>query len=175
MGFEEFTITQKAPVRSAVSYITKGGIAIESGLYHDGLFQMLDVDMTVKICHSWEWRFQKLCLPIAATAFGDLFLYGVQNKWVYFYQPQYDTLDMITKSIEELLNSALVHPSIRKGVLQEEKLQKVKLLLTDLKYGETYILKLWEMLGGTDQPENYVKGELWPYLDLVSQTLRRQP
>lgn len=78
---------------------------------------------------------------------------------------------MITKNIDELFDEAFNLPSIKSGLLQEEKFKKITSLFGYLKYGETFILKPWILLGGTDKPENYVIGNLSTYLDLVSQTL----
>ena len=137
-------------------------------IYNNGLISVLDIDISVSIMKSWYWRFQDFFIPIISTAFGDLFLYSPRSENCYYFQPQYNTLELITDSLDELLNSALVYDGIKTNLLSEDKLSKVSALVGYLKYGETYILKPWILLGGNDNVENYSAGSLSVYLDLVS-------
>ena len=170
---DEYKLTEYYQVQSTIDYITKGKNKLSAGSYGDGIFSILDIDTSVNIIKGWNWKFNKRFIPIVATAFGDLFLYCVANQYVYYFQPQYNTNDMITKNIDELFDEAFNHPSIKSGLLQEEKFKKITSLFGYLKYGEAFILKPWILLGGTDKPENYVIGNLSTYLDLVSQTLNK--
>ena len=168
---EEYKLTEKYPVISAIDYITKK-TNLPSGTYNDGIISILDVNACVAIMKSWEWKFNNSFIPIAITAFGDMFLYYVATHHIYYFQPQYDTNDMVTPSVDELFEEALLHPAIKSGLLQEEKFKEVSNRLGYPKYGDNYILKPWLLLGGTDTPENYVIGKTTTYFDLVSQTLK---
>lgn len=170
--YGEFVLTQKFNAQSVIEQITNGAIKINSGLYNDGLFSVLDESISGDISNSWNWQFQGTMMPIVATAFGDLFLFDTKNRQISFFQTQYNTVEPIADSVAELLDKALPFPSIRQGVLKEPNLQKVKAVCGELQYGKTYILKPWEMLGGVDKIENYTVGGLCVYHNLVSQTLR---
>lgn len=121
---DEYKLTEYYQVQSTIDYITKGKNKLSAGSYGDGIFSILDIDTSVNIIKSWNWKFNKRFIPIVATAFGDLFLYCVANQYVYYFQPQYNTNDMITKNIDELFDEAFNHPSIKSGLLQEEKFKK---------------------------------------------------
>ena len=99
---DEYELTEYYQVQSTIDYITKGKNKLSAGSYGDGIFSILDIDTSVNIIKSWNWKFNKRFIPIVATAFGDLFLYCVANQYVYYFQPQYNTNDMITKNIDEL-------------------------------------------------------------------------
>ena len=166
--YNEYAITEKSTNKSTISHITESQIPIDTGIYNNGLISILDIDVTVGIMKSWEWRFQKYFIPIISTAFGDLFLYSPRSENCYFFQPQYNTLELITDNLDELLNSALVNSGIKEGVLFESKFNEVFHTVGVLKYAEAYILKQWILLGGNDNIENYSIGNLNVYLDLVS-------
>lgn len=166
--YSEYVLSEKSLKESTINYITKGQIPIETGIYNNGLISVLDIDITVGAMKSWEWRFQKHFIPIISTAFGDLFMYSPRSENCYFFQPQYNTLELITDNMNELLNSALVNSGIKENVLLESKLNEVSKRIGFLKYTETYILKPWILLGGNDSIENYSVGDLTIYLDLVS-------
>lgn len=170
--YGEFVLTQKLGAESVVEQITGNTIKINSGLYNDGLFAVLDSSISENISNSWNWQFQGKVIPVIATAFGDLFLFNTENKQVYFFQTQYNTTESIADSFTELLDKAFPFPSIRQSVLKEPKLQEVKAVCGELQYGKTYILKPWEMLGGVDKIANYTIGGLCIYHNLVSQTVR---
>ena len=148
--YKEYKISEKIVKESTINHISKGKIPIETGIYNKGLISILDIDVSVNIMKNWEWRFDKHFIPIIATAFGDLFMYSPRSENCYFFQTQYNTLDLITDSIDELLNKALLDNEIK-----------------------SYILKPWIMLGGKDIIENYSIGSLSVYLDLVSQSLEK--
>ena len=154
--------------------ISKDDIVMYAGLYNNGLISVLDVETAIKISNSWEWRFKKMFVPIISTAFGDLFLFCLANGKIYFFQPQYNTSDLVTDNIRELFDKALVHPSIKSGLLQENKFKEIYSTHLHLKYGETYILKPWEMFGGKVEVNNYTKGGLYVYQTLVSQTIEKK-
>ena len=168
---KEYKLSEKLTKESTINHITKGKLPITTGTYNEGLISILDIDVSVNIMKAWEWRFQKYFVPIIATAFGDLFMYSPRSEKCYFFQTQYNTLDMVTDSIDELLNNALIDNGIKSKVLLEEKFNNVSASLGHIKYNEVYILKPWIMLGGNDSVENYSIGGLNVYLELVSKFL----
>lgn len=171
--YNEYTITEKSLKKSTINHITENRITIDTGIYNNGLISILDIDVTVGIMKSWEWRFQKYFIPIVSTAFGDLFLYSPRSENCYFFQPQYNTLELITDNLDELLNGALIDAGIKEGVLLESKFNEVSNTIGTLKYSETYILKPWILLGGKDNIENYSIGNLNVYLDMVSKVQKK--
>ena len=171
--YKEYKISEKIVKESTINHISKGKIPIETGIYNKGLISILDIDVSVNIMKNWEWRFDKHFIPIIATAFGDLFMYSPRSENCYFFQTQYNTLDLITDSIDELLNKALLDNEIKSKVLLQDKFNNVYETIGHLKYNESYILKPWIMLGGKDIIENYSIGSLSVYLDLVSQLLEK--
>lgn len=168
---KEYKISEKLTKESTINHITEGKLPITTSIYNYGIISVLDIDTSVNIMKSWKWRFCDIFVPIISTAFGDLFLYSARSEKCYFFQPQYDSLEEITDSIDELLNDALINDGIKKGVLLEEKFNKVSSILGHIKYSDTYILKPWLMLGGKDVVENYSIGNLTVYLELVSKSL----
>ena len=169
---KEYKISEKLTKESTINHITEGKLSIITGTYNDGIISILDIDITVNIMKNWEWRFQKHFIPIIATAFGGLFMYSPRSENCYFYQPQYNTLDLITDNLDELFNNALCDGGIKSKVLLEDKYNNVSAILGHIRYGDAYILKPWLMLGGNDIVENYSIGNLTVYLELVSKSLR---
>lgn len=169
--YGEFTLTYKIDAESVIRHITNGAVNIASGIYNNGLFTVLDTSISTDICSSWDWHFNKTMIPIAATAFGDLFLLSTVDRQIYFFQTQYYTTEAIVDGFDELLNKVFSFPSIRESILKEPKLQEVRTACGELQYGKTYILKPWEMFGGEDKAENYTIGDLCVYHNLVSQTV----
>lgn len=169
-----FTLTYKIDAEPVIRRITNGTVSIATGIYNNGLFTILDTTISMDICNSWNWHFNKTMIPIAATAFGDLFLFCTTDQQIYFFQTQYCTAEVIVDSFDELLNKAFLFPSIRESILQEPKLQEVRTACGELQYKKTYILKPWKMFGGVDKTENYTIGDLCVYHNLVSQTVKEK-
>ena len=172
--YGEFTLTCKTDAESVIQRITNGTVNIASGIYNNGLFTVLDTTIVTDICNSWDWRFNKAMIPVIATAFGDLFLFCKTDQQIYFFQTQYNTMEAIADTFDELLGKAFPFPSIKQNVLKELRLQELKSICGELKYGKVYILKPWEMLGGVDKIENYTVGGLCVYHNLVSQTVKER-
>lgn len=171
--YKEYKISEKLSKESTINHITKGKIPLETGIYNKGIISVLDIDISVNIMKNWEWRFGKSFIPIIATSFGDLFMYSPRSENCYFFQPQYNTLDLVTDSLDELLNKALIDNKIISKVLLKDKFNNVYDTIGHLKYNESYILKPWLMLGGKDVVENYSIGNFSVYLELVSQSLQK--
>lgn len=171
--FEKYNISSKSTKESAINHITKGKLPIVTGTYNNGIISVLDIDVSANIMKSWKWKFQENFIPIISTSLGDLFMYNNVNKKCYYCQPEYDYLTLITDSIDELLNKALLDNGIIDHVLFKNKFSDIFTTIGQLKYGEAYILVPWSILGGKDITENYSIGDLTTYLELISQTLEK--
>ena len=167
-----YTIKKQILKESAITFFTK--IKINSGTYNNGIISVLDIGLSKEISEVWSWKFNNVFIPIIITSFGDMFLYNKENKYFYYYQPQIDDLIWITNDASEFLNKFMTVKETRNILLHEKKFNKVCSNIGYLKYNEVYILVPWIMLGGYDKIENYTVGNLFVYLDLVSQTLMKK-
>ena len=56
---DEYKLTEYYQVQSTIDYITKGKNKLFAGSYGDGIFSILDIDTSVNIIKSWNWKFNK--------------------------------------------------------------------------------------------------------------------
>ena len=132
------------------------------GLYDNGLLELFNLDM------SSNYDLGSGCIVFAKTAFGNLFVFDKCSEQIFYYEPQLNRFSYIDVSKKDFFELFLVDTDIRKDVLQEEYLEKIlKTTELVLHKGESLILKPWQMLGGTDTPENYFVGDCAVYVDMV--------
>lgn len=68
-------------------------------------------------------------------------------------------------------NTVLRDTGFARYVLQTEHQQAIRALLGPLEADEVYIPSPYPCMGGDERPENYDRGDVWVFLDIVGQML----
>jgi hypothetical protein len=144
-------------------------LSVLAGSYDDGLLTLIDKNMASELLDEWQWLVPYDALPFAATAFGDIFIFS-STRGVQFLECQSAHLEFVDADPAWVLDEFIAQSSIVERVLRQPMFEALVNTKRRLHYGETFILKPWEMLGGQRLVSSYEIGELATYLSLVGQT-----
>jgi len=144
---------------------------LTAGVYNNGLFEVLDFDLSNIYLTSWSWLLKDQYIPLIATGFGDVFLYHKNSKAIYFLEVQRGEIECIDSEIAWFINEFLSKQEIIKDLLRKEQLDELIVLHRPLNYNEAFILEPWLIFGGKDCVNNYIIGSCSVYIDLVGQTI----
>jgi hypothetical protein len=135
------------------------------GLYAGGEVAVLTVS-SKDLLQAWPEEI-RVCTPLLATAFGDLFVWSRAMGCVTFLETQTGDLEPIDADARWFLDEFLTKPEIRERVLHRERLKSVSERCGALGWLECYVLEPWESMGGNWISSNCRKGRLPAYLDAV--------
>jgi hypothetical protein len=144
-------------------------LTVVAGSYGGGLLTLIDRKLASELLDEWQWLVPHDALPIAATAFGDVFIFS-SAQGVQFLECQSAHLEFVDADPAWVLDEFIAQSSIVEKVLRQPMFEALAKTKRRLRYGEAFILKPWEMLGGQRLVSNYEIGELATYLSLVGQT-----
>ena len=163
----ELTDPKKDAV-SAFSALNLPDLIPSAGVYNKGLLTVLDFENGKKILGRWVGKMSEGSIALATTGFGDVFFWN-PSQGVMFLEVQYGKVEFVDAEVGWFLETFLDYPEVLEGVLRKTRLEHIVHLNRALKYGESFILKPWIMLGGNDLDERYVVGNTSVYIDLVAQ------
>jgi hypothetical protein len=144
---------------------------IEAGVYEDGLLVLLSDEATWDDLQSWPTLAQNKNLrSVAYTGLGDVFLADDATGEVFLLSVQEQSLPRAAPDCRLLLDAVLVRPRVVEQVLQRPRVNELVGRLGPLEYLQCFILQPWLMLGGEDVADNYVKGDVRTYVNLVGQS-----
>ena len=171
-----FTVTFKLTTPSeGMSMVTTllPAVELSPGIYDEGLLTVLDSELAMNLAREWQWLIQDDARPIAATGFGDFFFFSEKHQAAYFIQVQKGKCTFVDRSIDVFFNDFLCIEGVRKEVLSQERMSAVAAHAGALEYGQCYIAKPWECIGGSGKVDTFGKGDLHVYANLMSQTLKQ--
>jgi hypothetical protein len=145
-------------------------VPLEAGVYENGLLVLLGNEPAWDYLGSWPILAEKReLLPVAYTGLGDVFLVNEAAGDVFMLNVQDQTLPKAALHCKMLLDSILVRPRILDELLRRDRVNELVGRLGSLEYLQCFILEPWLMAGGDDVVENYVKGDVRTYVNLVGQ------
>jgi hypothetical protein len=166
-------MTASAPTRqSAINALCKEVAPILPGVYGSGLITLLDEDISRSLLAEWTWLVPRSSAPFAVTGFGDVFFLD-SGCGVYFLDVQAAHVEFVDASASWAINEFLAQPTIVEKVLRGSQLEALVAAHRAIRYGEVFILRPWEVLGGNRWTGPYDIGKVDVYLHLVGQTIRQ--
>tara|TARA_R110001599_G_scaffold299716_1_gene504766 strand:+ start:75 stop:620 length:546 start_codon:yes stop_codon:yes gene_type:complete len=171
----EFTLTGKSP--NPVSIISKAsnlsdGENILAGVYDHGLITICDNSrFDFSTLKDWSAHIGEEALPLAYTAWGEVFCISYSHKKLYWLFPIENGASDLGSSAFSILDNIKTDQKLASSLLDIERYKELSSMLPSLNYGECYILKPLQILGGNEQdPSAYQTIGLENYLSLVHQT-----
>ncbi len=145
---------------------------VKAGIYNSGLLTICDnANYDFNTLKEWAAHVGDEALPIAFTAWGEVLCISFTNRRFYWLFPQENGASDLGDAADEILNNLLRDEKLSSALLDLERFNNLKENLPSLKYGECYIVKPYQMLGGDEKnPTNYKTGDVGVYLSLVAQT-----
>ena len=145
---------------------------IPAGSYNDGLLIICDKEKYgVHTLEEWSHLVGEEALPVAITAWGDVFCVSFTQKRFLFLFSQENQVTDLGQSIVPFFDNLLTDEGLRSSLLDYDRYSIIREELGPLPYGSCYILKPYQILGGDQtQPKNYTIGDNEIYLSLVAQT-----
>lgn len=129
------------------------------GNYGNGIIKIVDPRDYMGSFYKWIGKENFNKIPIAITAFGDIFFYDKTNDTISFLDIHYRKIDLCTDTCQEFFDKFLVNEKIRITLLKEkifnDALNKIGKLLNN----EIYIFLPALILGGNETTENMKKGD----------------
>jgi hypothetical protein len=156
--------------RSALNDAFEGLSEVAAGVYNEGEITLLADSFGLDGFSSWPREFWQGRSPLAVTAFGDFFFWSREARQIDYLEVQRQKVIKAADDPSWFLEGLLTSQKIRAGLLREDLVKRVVARLGPLGYGKCFILEPWQMLGGSDSPENYAVGDVEVYVNLVGQT-----
>jgi len=175
MFAEKFTLTGEASNHNSIlGRYTKDEIwkNLRAGSYNEGLLIICDEEKYgPSTLEEWSHLVGDQALPIAITAWGDVFCVSFTQKRFLFLFAQENKVTDLGQSIIPFFDNLLVDEGLKRSLLDYDRYNQVKGRLGPLPYGSCYILKPYQILGGDQKAlENYTIGDNQIYLSMVAQT-----
>jgi hypothetical protein len=168
-----FFLTQAAPADAGVSALQAelgpGTRAPAPGVYNQGLLVVLGAAFGEACFASWP-PVQGRARPIAYTALGDVFVWDRQMRFPQLLSVQTGQFVQAGENPADFWDAVIVRQNVVDDILRNDIVPELIRRHGPIAYGECYILLPWRMLGGVEAPENFDRGALEVYLDLVGQT-----
>jgi hypothetical protein len=164
-------VTAAAPSRSsALNAKCTRAPTVLPGVYGNGVLTIVERNASKRLLTEWSWLLPSGSAAVATTGFGDVF-YVDENQDVYFLEVQIAHVEFIDSDPLWVINEFMRKPSVSENVLRAPQLASQVASQRQLGYGECFILRPWELLGGDQNAGPYDIGKVDVYLSLVGQTI----
>jgi hypothetical protein len=147
---------------------------ISAGTFEEGLFSVIDEDLSISVLDSWRWLLGQDAVALVASAFGDLFLWSEKHRSIYFLDVQRGKSTFVDKNLGFFLDQFLPKNEILDRVLHRDLFRSLMGRLGKLRYRQCYIAVPWLRLGGSGDIGTYTIGDLAVYTNLVGQTVEQE-
>ena len=135
------------------------------GSFLQGYFKTINPDDYIEFVR--ESYFEKNCIPLLVTAFGDIIVWE-RNEFIYILFYRYNDFDGISKGFKYFIND-LVDKEFIEDCIKPKGFQEALQLLGAIAYDECYGYVPLLSLGGAEKPENLQKVKLREHLELMYQ------
>ncbi|HEX7715341.1 MAG TPA: T6SS immunity protein Tdi1 domain-containing protein [Bacillota bacterium] len=142
------------------------------GSYSAGLIRLIDPEIFNEILYTWLGKKNDKRIPIALSAFGELFYYrdldnGAED--VSILKVHYKSIDVCTWSLKDFFNDYLCDDEIIEEVLRQELFRKALEKYGPLKDDEIYSFVPALVMGGAAEVEFIKKANALVHLDILFQ------
>ena len=135
------------------------------GTFHQGYFKVIQPDDYIEFVR--ESYFEKNCIPLLATALGDIIVWE-RNEFIYILLYRYNDFDGISKGCKYFFND-LEDKEFIEDCVKPKNFKEALQLLGSPAYDECYGYVPLLSLGGAEKPENLQKVKLREHLELMYQ------
>ncbi len=119
----------------------------------------------------WAEHFQKFDTIVGYSNLGHFFLRASSDNEYIILHPFKKSAKSygVFESVLAFENKVLKELGFSEYVLRAEHIAVIKKRIGRLKNEEVYIPEPYPFIGGSDKPETYTKGNVWVFMDIVSQ------
>lgn len=170
-----YSIYKKSAVTNglAIASVLSPSLAIDPGVYNDGLISVLDEKLSSTALLGWRWLLGDDASALAVSGIGDIIFWSPKHGAAYFLEVQRGSSTFIDKNIDYVFDQFLTIDGVCNEVLHQKLFTSLKNRIGSLQYGQCFIAEPWQMLGGAGTEASYTTGELAVYLSLVGQAVKR--
>jgi hypothetical protein len=119
----------------------------------------------------WAEHFQKFDTIVGYSNLGHFFLRASSDNQYIVLHPLKKAAKSygVFESVLAFENTILKEPGFSIYVLRSEHIALIQKRIGPLKNDEVYIPVPYPFIGGSDKPETYSKGNVWVFMNIVSQ------
>ena len=129
------------------------------GNYGNGMIKIVDPRDYMGSFYKWIGKEDFNKIPIAITAFGDIFFYDRTNGTISFLDIHYRQIGLCTDTWQEFFDKFLANEENRLSVLREKLFNEALKKIGKLADNEIYMFVPALVIGGTETAENLEKGD----------------
>jgi hypothetical protein len=129
-----------------------------------------DEPVDVSQLGSWQRAAGNFSVAIGHTAWGDFFLQNPDTGQIavlYVFDPEIVPLSFNSQA--SLAAEFVPAPAAQQHLIRPDKVLELERRIGPLRPGEVFIPEPYPFLGGSCDPDTYVKGNVWVFIDLVGQ------
>jgi hypothetical protein len=135
--------------------------------YNNGLIWVVNPDSMMDLLEDWIEDVVNPPVPIARTAFADLFLWGQDGA--HFLNVHFGRITRVSNSLEQFFNEFLCDEKNINGILRFKLFEEVFSRLGTLAATECYAFVPALALGGSASPETVQKVSMREHLGLLAE------
>lgn len=173
MFLDRFKQTESTDGDSIISRIATVDALKElaPGVYNDGLFTVCDNrTFSDETLAEWSHLIGERTYPLGYSAWGDVYCVSMTHKRTYWLYPQLDKAVDTGQNVSSILDNLLEDDALANELLERDRFNRLRPSLPKLAYGQCYILKPYEKLGGDPSDASaYKAGDVQIYLSLAAQ------
>lgn len=142
------------------------------GKYGEGIIEIIDPEHYMDAMETWLGKRPSNYVPIAVTAFGELFYYRkltMNDEDVCMIDPHYSQISTCCWSLDEFFNEWLCLDDIRDEILRSHLFQEACKKLGTLRTRQIYLFEPALPLGGSGELDSLGKGDCAVHLQLLFQ------
>ncbi|MEU8895673.1 T6SS immunity protein Tdi1 domain-containing protein [Nocardia sp. NPDC048505] len=126
-----------------------------------------------EVMPAWEPHFPQYDTVRGYSELGHVFLRDSATRAYAVLHPYEARAESYGRflDLDDFITDVLLDRVFTKYVLRPPHVAQIRRLLGPLAEGEVYIAAPYPFLGGSEEPDAYMKGDLWVFLDLVAQSV----
>ena len=139
------------------------------GNYGNGIIKIIDPREYMESLYTWLNGEDFNKIPIAITAFGDMFFYERIKNTISFLDIHYRKTILCTDSYQEFFEKFIINDNIKLGVLKEKLFNQALDKLGNIEANEIYFFVPALCIGGQEDIKNLNKGDARIHHDILFQ------
>ncbi|GAB2668673.1 T6SS immunity protein Tdi1 domain-containing protein [Nocardia goodfellowii] len=136
-------------------------------------FRLIEPRHIGEVMPAWEPHFPHFDTVRGYSELGHVFLRNSGTREYAVLHPYEARAESYGRfrDIDDFITDVLLDRVFTKYVLRPSHVAQIRRLLGPLEEREVYIATPYPFLGGSEEPDAYMRGDIWVFLDLVAQSV----